>query len=158
MPDINLKAILKASIQPLACWGFTVLKKSSPETRDEEHPKVLRRLLFGQPRNCSLELTFLLQEKKQNDGDDNDDEDAPKDRINDDDDFVVSVDLKKKRRVAFPAGSAKQESKQAKQDQVAVVKQRAYEVDAAMVRVMKSRNVLSWTEVQLQVHAPTWRA
>lgn len=99
-----------------------------------------------------------MQEKKSSKkGEDRDGEEdgeegeTAKEKINNDDVFSVKLDLKKKRRVTFPAGSAKQESKQAKQDQVAVVKQRAFEVDAAMVRVMKSRNVLSWTELQVQV-------
>jgi len=39
-------------------------------------------------------------------------------KLNDSDTLTVSVDLKKKRRVKFPVGSAKQESEQAQIDRV----------------------------------------
>lgn len=129
--DINLMEILKAAIQPLACWSFTALERSTQSPAEVQ--------------------TEGQAEKSAKGGESEVDAESSAEKINDDDVFTVKIDLKKKRRVAFPAGSAKQESKQAKQDQVAVVKQRAFEVDAAMVRVLKSRNVLSWTELQLQV-------
>lgn len=132
--DINLEEILKAALQPLAFWSFTALERTNPA------------------QSPAAELPKEKKSTKEGDEEGEGEEGGvAKDKINDDDTFTVKLDLKKKRRVTFPAGSAKQESKQAKQDQVAVIKQRAFEVDAAMVRVMKSRNVLSWTELQLQV-------
>jgi len=48
-------------------------------------------------------------------------------------------------------GSAKQTQKEAEQDHDAVMKQREYEIEAAMVRVMKARQRLEWNQVQVEV-------
>jgi len=39
----------------------------------------------------------------------------------------------------------------ATEDQIIIQKQREFEADAAMVRVMKTRNVLKWNDLQIQV-------
>ena len=56
-----------------------------------------------------------------------------------------------KRRVTFAAGSAAKDAKDAQRVETDVLKQREFEVDAAMVRIMKTRNVLNWNELQTQV-------
>jgi len=55
------------------------------------------------------------------------------------------------RKIAFPPGSAKQQQKEADQDHELVMKQREFEIEAAMVRVMKARNRLEWNQVQVEV-------
>jgi cullin 3 len=58
----------------------------------------------------------------------------------------------KRKRIVFPAGSAVQKvTAEASEDQIMIQKQREFEADAAMVRVMKTRNVLKWNELQIQV-------
>jgi len=55
------------------------------------------------------------------------------------------------RKIAFPQGSAKQTEVEANQDKELVMKQREFEVEAGMVRVMKARNRLEWNQVQVEV-------
>eukprot|EP01118_Nematostelium_gracile_P018515 TRINITY_DN823_c0_g1_i1.p1 TRINITY_DN823_c0_g1~~TRINITY_DN823_c0_g1_i1.p1 ORF type:complete len:795 (-),score=263.67 TRINITY_DN823_c0_g1_i1:65-2146(-) len=55
------------------------------------------------------------------------------------------------RKIQFPPGSAKQTQKEANQDHEQVMKQREFEVEAAMVRVMKARNRLDWNQLQVEV-------
>jgi len=55
------------------------------------------------------------------------------------------------RKIQFPPGSAKQTQKEANQDHELVMKQREFEVEAAMVRVMKARNRLDWNQLQVEV-------
>eukprot|EP01092_Planopodium_desertum_P016157 TRINITY_DN89013_c0_g3_i4.p1 TRINITY_DN89013_c0_g3~~TRINITY_DN89013_c0_g3_i4.p1 ORF type:complete len:448 (+),score=99.91 TRINITY_DN89013_c0_g3_i4:162-1346(+) len=57
----------------------------------------------------------------------------------------------KKRRITFPAGSARKVVTQTAEIETHVLKQREFEVDAAIVRLMKTRNVLNWNELQTQV-------
>jgi len=55
------------------------------------------------------------------------------------------------RKIQFPPGSAKQTQKEANQDHELVMKQREFEIEAAMVRVMKARNRLDWNQLQVEV-------
>jgi len=55
------------------------------------------------------------------------------------------------RKIAFPPGSAKQTKVEANQDHELVMRQREFEVEAAMVRVMKARNRLDWNQLQVEV-------
>jgi len=55
------------------------------------------------------------------------------------------------RKIAFPPGSAQQQEKEANDDHELVMKQREFEVEAAMVRVMKARNRLDWNQLQIEV-------
>ena len=55
------------------------------------------------------------------------------------------------KKIAFPPGSAKQAKQEADDDHDLVMKQREFEIEAAMVRVMKARNRLEWNQVQVQV-------
>jgi len=55
------------------------------------------------------------------------------------------------RKIAFPPGSAKQQQREADQDHELVMKQREFEIEAAMVRVMKARNRLDWNQLQVEV-------
>jgi len=48
-------------------------------------------------------------------------------------------------------GSAKQTQKETAQDHELVMKQREFEIDAAMVRVLKMRNRIEWNKVQVEV-------
>ncbi len=48
---------------------------------------------------------------------------------------------------SFAAGSAAKTEAEGKDVEKTVLKQREFEIDAAMVRIMKSRNVLSWNEL-----------
>jgi len=55
------------------------------------------------------------------------------------------------RKIQFPPGSAKQTKVEANQDHELVMKQREFEIEAAMVRVMKARNRLDWNQLQVEV-------
>jgi len=55
------------------------------------------------------------------------------------------------RKIAFPPGSAQQQEKEANDDHELVMKQREFEVEAGMVRVMKARNRLDWNQLQIEV-------
>lgn len=68
--------------------------------------------------------------------------------LTENDKFQIRSDIKtKKRRLKFAAGSAAKEEAGAKDVEKTVLKQREFEIDAAMVRIMKSRNVLNWNEL-----------
>jgi len=55
------------------------------------------------------------------------------------------------RKIQFPAGSAASEKKDYDEGIVLVERQREFEIEAAMVRVMKSRNRLDWNKLQVEV-------
>ena len=68
--------------------------------------------------------------------------------ISENDKFAVRSDIKtKKRRLKFAGGSAAKTDSESKDVEKNVLKQREFEIDAAMVRIMKSRNVLNWNEL-----------
>ncbi|PRP82656.1 hypothetical protein PROFUN_09767 [Planoprotostelium fungivorum] len=84
-------------------------------------------------------------------------EEAKKENINNTDVFVLRDRIpqapgkKLPRKIPFPMGSAKQTQKEAQQDHELVMKQREFEIDAAMVRVLKMRNRIEWNKVQVEV-------
>jgi cullin 1 len=68
--------------------------------------------------------------------------------ISENDKFQIRSEIKtKKRRLKFAGGSAAKTDSESKDVEKGVLKQREFEIDAAMVRIMKSRNVLSWNEL-----------
>jgi len=75
----------------------------------------------------------------------------PKDQIGESDTFSVKLVNHKKRKIAFPPGSAKAQIQENTVDKKNVIAQRKFEIDAAMVRVMKARNVCTWNDLQVQV-------
>jgi hypothetical protein len=82
------------------------------------------------------------------------DPDPKKESIKKTDVFLLREKIPAKklpRKIQFPPGSAKQTQKEANQDHELVMKQREFEVEAAMVRVMKARNRLDWNSVQVEV-------
>eukprot|EP01117_Protostelium_nocturnum_P018944 TRINITY_DN804_c0_g1_i1.p1 TRINITY_DN804_c0_g1~~TRINITY_DN804_c0_g1_i1.p1 ORF type:complete len:783 (-),score=238.21 TRINITY_DN804_c0_g1_i1:51-2399(-) len=82
------------------------------------------------------------------------DADPKKENIKNDDVFILRDRIPAKklpRKIAFPPGSAKQTQREADQDHEYVMKQREFEIEAAMVRVMKARNRLEWNKVQVEV-------
>jgi len=82
------------------------------------------------------------------------DPDPKKESIKKGDIFLLREKIPAKklpRKIQFPAGSAKQTQKEANQDHEHVMKQREFEVEAAMVRVMKARNRLDWNQLQVEV-------
>jgi len=82
------------------------------------------------------------------------DEDPKKESIKKTDVFMLREKIPAKklpRKIAFPPGSAKQQQVEASQDHEQVMKQREFEIEAAMVRVMKARNRLEWNQVQVEV-------
>jgi len=82
------------------------------------------------------------------------DADPKKEDINKTDVFILRERIPAKklpRKIQFPPGSAKQQKQEADQDHEMVIKQREYEIEAAMVRVMKARNRLEWNQVQVEV-------
>jgi len=82
------------------------------------------------------------------------DQDPKKESIKKADVFILREKIPAKklpRKIAFPPGSAKQQQKEADQDHELVMKQREFEIEAAMVRVMKARNRLEWNQVQVEV-------
>ncbi|KAL6061586.1 hypothetical protein QOT17_012758 [Balamuthia mandrillaris] len=129
MFDIDITDVLKFAIQPLACH-----------------------------KACKL---LTLKKKGGNGGGDGDDgEDEGKggkdgedggESVSVEDSFTLNLKALKRPKTSFPAGSAKAQERNAKEDQKLVLKQRSFEIDAAMVRVMKTHNVLSWPELQVQV-------
>jgi len=82
------------------------------------------------------------------------DPDPKKENIKKGDVFLLREKIPAKklpRKIQFPPGSAKQTQKEANQDHELVMKQREFEVEAAMVRVMKARNRLDWNQLQVEV-------
>jgi cullin 3 len=82
------------------------------------------------------------------------DDDPKKENIKKTDVFLLRDKIPAKklpRKIAFPAGSAQQQEKEANDDHELVMKQREFEVEAAMVRVMKARNRLDWNQLQVEV-------
>jgi len=82
------------------------------------------------------------------------DADPKKENIKKGDVFLLRerVPVKKlPRKIQFPPGSAQQAKKEANEDHELVMKQREFEVEAAMVRVMKARNRLDWNRLQVEV-------
>jgi len=75
----------------------------------------------------------------------------PKDQIGENDTFSVKLVNHKKRKIVFPPGSAKAQIQENTVDKKNVIAQRKFEIDAAMVRVMKARNVCTWNDLQVQV-------
>jgi len=75
----------------------------------------------------------------------------PRDNIGENDTFTVKIVNHKKRKIAFPAGSAKAQIVENTTDKKNVLAARKFEIDAAMVRVMKARNVCTWNDMQVQV-------
>lgn len=55
------------------------------------------------------------------------------------------------RKIQFPPGSAKKEEQEANQDKILIARQREFEIEAAMVRVMKARNRLEWNKLQVEI-------
>jgi len=82
------------------------------------------------------------------------DVDPKKENISKTDIFLLREKIPAKklpRKIQFPQGSAKQQEAEANQDKELVMKQREFEVEAAMVRVMKARNRLDWNSLQVEV-------
>jgi hypothetical protein len=82
------------------------------------------------------------------------DEDPKKENITKKDVFLLREKIPAKklpRKIAFPPGSAQQQEKEANEDKEHVMKQREFEIEAAMVRVMKARNRLEWNQLQVEV-------
>jgi cullin 1 len=68
--------------------------------------------------------------------------------LSENDKFGIRSEIKtKKRRLKFAGGSAAKTDSESKDVEKSIDKQREFEIDAAMVRIMKSRNVLSWNEL-----------
>lgn len=81
------------------------------------------------------------------------DDDPKKEQISNSDVFLLRERIPAKklpRKIPFPQGSAQQQQVETKQTQQEVLKQREFEIDAAMVRVMKSRNRLDWNNLQVE--------
>lgn len=55
------------------------------------------------------------------------------------------------RKITFPTGSAIEVKSQTEETDKEILKAREFEIDAAMVRVMKSRNRLDWNQLQIEV-------
>lgn len=73
---------------------------------------------------------------------------ANKNPVGPNDVFIIASSIKtKKRRLRYPAGSASKTKKDSDDVEKHVEKQREFEIDACIVRIMKSRNVLSWQEL-----------
>eukprot|EP01115_Flamella_aegyptia_P013766 TRINITY_DN7519_c0_g1_i1.p1 TRINITY_DN7519_c0_g1~~TRINITY_DN7519_c0_g1_i1.p1 ORF type:complete len:780 (+),score=346.03 TRINITY_DN7519_c0_g1_i1:135-2474(+) len=82
------------------------------------------------------------------------DDDPKKELIKKSDVFLLREKIPAKklpRKIAFPPGSAQQQEKEASEDKELVMKQREFEIEAAMVRVMKARNRLDWNQLQIEV-------
>eukprot|EP01114_Cavostelium_apophysatum_P003186 TRINITY_DN1295_c0_g1_i1.p1 TRINITY_DN1295_c0_g1~~TRINITY_DN1295_c0_g1_i1.p1 ORF type:complete len:780 (-),score=255.74 TRINITY_DN1295_c0_g1_i1:133-2472(-) len=82
------------------------------------------------------------------------DEDPKKENVNKTDVFMLREKIPAKklpRKIAFPPGSAKQQKQEFDADHELVMKQREFEIEAAMVRVMKARNRLDWNQLQIEV-------
>ncbi len=82
------------------------------------------------------------------------DPDPKKESVKKGDVFILREKIPAKklpRKIQFPLGSPKQQQQEANQDHELVMKQREFEIEAAMVRVMKARNRLEWNQVQVEV-------
>lgn len=82
------------------------------------------------------------------------DPDPKNETVSQDDSFRLRDRIPAKklpRKIPFPPGTAKQAEKESNQDREAVLRQREFEMEASMVRVMKARNRLPWNDVQVEV-------
>lgn len=82
------------------------------------------------------------------------DDDPKAEKISKTDVFLLrdKVPAKKlPRKIQFPAGSATSEKKESDEGIALIERQREFEIEAAMVRVMKSRNRLDWNKLQVEV-------
>jgi len=131
-----------------------------PQSHSESSKSVLASSQSGAMHDMSLEeiLRFAIQPlvyfKNKILGKEKD-EDPAKETISKSDIFTLKDRIPAKklpRKIAFPAGSAQQQQQETKVTQAEVLKQREFEIDAACVRVMKSRNRLDWNQLQIEVN------
>jgi len=130
--------------QQHATTGRTVLTSSanSPALHDMSLEEILK---FSVQPLVYFKYKVLQKEK---------DEDPKKENINKGDVFMLREKIPAKklpRKIAFPPGSAKQQKVEFDADHDLVMKQREFEIEAAMVRVLKARNRLDWNQSQIEV-------
>jgi len=69
-------------------------------------------------------------------------------KVSPDDEYGVEVVSMNRKKLSFNQVIANEEKKRTDEDQLALQKARAFEVDAAIVRIMKARKVMKWPELQ----------
>jgi DNA-binding MarR family transcriptional regulator len=142
-PKMTFDELLTA-LWPTQASGRTVL--TSSQSANALHDMSLEEIL----RFAIQPLVYFKYKviSKENDAD------PKKESIKKGDVFLLRDKIPAKklpRKIQFPPGSAKQTQKEANQDHEQVMKQREFEVEAAMVRVMKARNRLDWNQLQVEV-------
>jgi len=126
--------------------GFSFLTSSQSGIRDLSLEDILRFAIYPL---IYFKFKVLQKVKKQESDSDNE-------SINRDDIFTVLTKLPGQRppkKIQFPSGSAKQQQREAEEDRALVIKQREFEVEAAMVRIMKSKGgtPYDWNQLQSEV-------
>jgi len=72
-------------------------------------------------------------------------------KVTPEDVYEVEVVSMNRKKLTFNQVTATEEKRRTDEDQTALVKSRGFEVDAAIVRTMKTRKVLKWQELQSEV-------
>jgi len=72
-------------------------------------------------------------------------------KITPEDTYELSVVSGNRRKISFTQINAVEEKKKTDEDQQALLKARAFELDAAIVRTMKARKTMKWGELQSEV-------
>jgi len=143
-PKLTFDELLAALWPTHSTGGRAVLTTS--QTTSAMHDMSLEEILrFAVQPLVYFKYKVIAKEK---------DVDPKKESIKKTDVFLLREKIPAKklpRKIQFPPGSAKQTQKEANQDHELVMKQREFEVEAAMVRVMKARNRLDWNQLQVEV-------
>jgi len=122
--------------------GRSVLTSSASNAHDMSLEEILR---FGIQPLVYHKYKILSKEK---------DDDPKAEKISKTDVFMLRERIMAKkipRKLTFPAGAAAAEKKEQDEGQALIDKQREFEIEAAMVRVMKSKNRLDWNKLQVEV-------
>jgi hypothetical protein len=144
-PKLSFEELLSQLWPTQNTQGRAVLNSSSQNTGALHDMSLEEILRFAIQPLVYFKYKVLQKEK---------DPDPKKENISKGDVFLLREKIPAKklpRKIQFPPGSAKQQEAEANQDKELVMKQREFEVEAAMVRVMKARNRLDWNQLQVEV-------
>jgi len=143
-PKLSFEELLTALWPTQGASGRTML--TSSQSNGGIHDMSLEEILkFGIEPLVYFKYKVIAKES---------DPDPKKESVKKGDVFLLREKIPAKklpRKIQFPPGSAKQTQKESNQDHELVMKQREFEVEAAMVRVMKARNRLDWNQLQVEI-------
>jgi len=143
-PKLTFEELMALLWRPQQTTGRNVL--TSSQTPNQVHDMSLEEILkYAVQPLVYFKYKVISKEK---------DDDPKKENIEKHDVFILRERIPAKklpRKIQFPPGSAKQQKVEFDADHDLVMKQREFEIEAAMVRVMKARNRLDWNQLQVEV-------